>query len=240
MFLASFLDAVSGGGGLVSLPAYLFTGMPVHNAYACNKVCYNIGTAISALRYLKNGLIDKKAASFIGGITFLCSLAASRVVLWLPDRPLRFLILCSMPFVAILILSSRSYPEEDQSGLLAPKKRLSLWILTALVMGAYDGILGPGSGTLAILLFTKWLKYDLTTASGNAKIVVFSSSLAGTISYILAGKVLWAYALPAALCGILGGYVGAGMAIRKGARFIRPMMLLIAAALILKLLLELF
>lgn len=237
--MASFLDAVSGGGGLLSLPAYLFTGMPVHNAYACNKVCYNIGTAVSALRYLRNGLIDRKAATFIGGITFLCSLAASRVVLWLPDRPLRFLILCSMPFVAVLILSSRTYPQEDQSRSLPSQKRLLFWVLTALVMGAYDGILGPGSGTLAILLFTKWLRYDLKTASGNAKIVVFSSSLAGAISYILAGKVLWAYAVPTALCGILGGYVGAGMAIRKGARFIRPMMLLIAAALIVKLFLEL-
>ena len=239
MFLASFVDAVSGGGGLISLPAYLFTGMTVHNAYACNKVCYNISTAIAALRYYRNGLVDRKVSAVIGGITFLCSLAASRIVLWLPDRPLQFLVLCSMPFVAVLIMSSRKYPEENRSGELEPKTRLFFWIMTGLVMGSYDGILGPGSGTLAIILFTKWLKYDLKTASGNAKMVVFSSSLAGSISYILAGKVLWSYALPVLFCGILGGYVGAGMAIKKGARFIRPMMLVIAAVLIIKLFAEL-
>lgn len=69
MFLASFVDAISGGGGLLSLPAYLFTGMPVHNAYACNKLCCNISTAMSAGRYLKNNLIDKKAAFFVGAVT---------------------------------------------------------------------------------------------------------------------------------------------------------------------------
>ncbi len=78
----------------------------------------------------------------------------------------------------------------------------------------------------------------MTRASGNAKVAVFSSTLAGTISYLLAGKILWNYALPVAICGVLGGYAGSGMAIRKGARFIRPMMLVIAAVLIVKLIFE--
>lgn len=238
MFLASFVDAISGGGGLLSLPAYLFTGMPVHNAYACNKLCCNISTAMSAGRYLKNALIDKKAAAFVGAITFICSVLASRIVLWMPERPLSLMLLGSMPFVAVLILANKKYPEEDHSHEVSVKKRNFYWVFTGLVMGAYDGMLGPGSGTLAIILFTKLLRYDLTRASGNAKVAVFSSTLAGTISYVLAGKILWHYAVPVAICGVLGGYAGSGMAIRKGAGFIRPMMLLIAAVLIIKLFIE--
>lgn len=238
MFLASFVDAISGGGGLLSLPAYLFTGMPVHNAYACNKLCCNISTAMSAGRYLKNDLIDRKAAVFVGAVTFCCSVLASRIVLLMPERPLSLMVLGSMPFVAILILVNKKYPEEDHSSEVSRRKKRFLWVFTGLIMGAYDGMLGPGSGTLAIILFTKLLKYDLTRASGNAKVAVFSSTLAGTISYVLAGKVLWNYALPVAICGVLGGYAGSGMAIRRGAGFIRPMMLIIAAVLIVKLLTE--
>lgn len=238
MFLASFVDAISGGGGLISLPAYLFTGMPVHNAYACNKLCCNISTAMSAGRYLKNDLIDRKAALFVGAVTFCCSVLASGIVLWMPERPLSLMVLGSMPFVAVLILVNKKYPEVDRSAEVKGKKKIIRWIFTGLVMGAYDGMLGPGSGTLAIILFTKLLKYDLTRASGNAKVAVFSSTLAGTISYVAAGKVLWSYALPVAVCGILGGYAGSGMAIKKGASFIRPMMIIIAAVLIVKLFAE--
>lgn len=238
MFLASFVDAISGGGGLLSLPAYLFTGMPVHNAYACNKLCCNISTAMSAGRYLKNHLIDIKAASFVGAVTFCCSILASRIVLWMPERPLSLMLLGSLPFVAVLILVNKKYPEVDRSDEVAGKKKIAFWVVTGLIMGAYDGMLGPGSGTLAIILYTKLLRYDLTKASGNAKVAVFSSTLAGTLSYLLAGKILWNYAVPVAICGILGGYAGSGMAIRKGAKFIRPMMLVIAAVLIIKLFIE--
>ena len=238
MFLASFVDAISGGGGLLSLPAYLFTGMPVHNAYACNKLCCNISAAMSAGRYLKNNLIDKKAAFFVGAVTFCCSVLASKIVLWMPDRALSLMLLGSMPFVAILILVNKKYPKEDHSDEVTGNRKIGLWIFTGIAMGAYDGMLGPGSGTLAIIIYTKLLKYDLTRASGNAKVAVFSSTLAGTISYLLAGKILWNYALPVAICGVLGGYAGSGMAIRKGARFIRPMMLVIAAVLIVKLIFE--
>ena len=140
--------------------------------------------------------------------------------------------------MAVLILVNKKYPEEDHSDEVAGTKKIVFWVFTGLVMGAYDGMLGPGSGTLAIILYTKLLRYDLTKASGNAKVAVFSSTLAGTLSYLLAGKILWNYAVPVAVCGILGGYVGSGMAIRKGAKFIRPMMLVIAAVLIIKLFIE--
>lgn len=238
-FFASFVDAVSGGGGLLSLPAFLFTGMPVHNAYACNKFNCCISTLISSLRYLKNGMVDKKTALITGVVTFVCSAGASRIVLWMPDRPLRIMVLVSMPLIAILILINKKYPEQDLSNTLSNTRKISFAVLIGAVIGFYDGMLGPGSGTMAILLGAKLLKYDLRKASGNAKITVLFSTLAATISYVIAGKVLWNIAIPVTVCGILGSYVGAGMAIKKGARFIRPMMLLIAFLMIAKMMLDL-
>lgn len=239
MFLASFVDAISGGGGLLSLPAFLFTGMPVHNAYGCNKINCFTSTCMSSYRFLKGGMMDKRVAAVTGIVTFLCSVAASRLVLWLPDRPLRIMILVSMPFVAALILINRKYPEEDHSSELGNGKKYGFCLLTGVLMGFYDGMLGPGSGTLAILLYTKLFKYDLKKASGNAKAAVLASTLAGSLSHILAGTVIWSITVPVTLCGVLGSYVGAGMALKKGARFIRPMMLVIAFLLILKLALDL-
>lgn len=106
-------------------------------------------------------------------------------------------------------------------------------------MGLYDGILGPGSGTVVMILFTKLLKYNLITASGNTKVILLASTLAASVSYILAGKVIWTVAVPVSVFGMLGGYVGAGMAIKKGTKFIRPMMLGIAAFLVIKMAVDL-
>lgn len=239
MFLASFVDAVSGGGGLLSLPAYLFTGIPVHNAYACNKIATCASSFISSRRFFKNGMMGKKAALVTGSIAFLCSVLSSGVVLFLTEYTLKILVLFSMPFVAGLILVNRKYPEKDESDGMGRKRFFGTCVGIGVIMGFYDGLLGPGSGTLAILLYTKFLKYDLKKASGNAKAAVFASTLAATLSFIAAGKVIWSIAAPVTLCGILGGYAGAGMAIKKGARFIRPMMLFIASLLILKMALEL-
>lgn len=238
IFLASFVDAVSGGGGLLSLPAFIFTGMPVHNAYGCNKFSCSISTCMSSYRYFKSGMIDKKVALTTGIITFICSICASHIVLSLPDKPLKLMILFSMPFVAALILFNKKYPEVDRSSELSPGRKLLFCALTGILMGFYDGLLGPGSGTLAIILYTKFFKYDLKMASGNAKTAVLASTLAASLSYILAGKVLWGIAVPVTLCGMLGGYMGAGMAIKKGSRFIRPMMLFIAFLLIIKMILD--
>lgn len=110
-FFTSFVDAVSGGGGLVALPAYLFTGMPVHSAYACNKVGCVVGSFTSFIRFWKNGLIDMKTALFVGAVTFACSTCGAQIVLHLPDRPLKIMILASMPAVAALIFFQKNYPE---------------------------------------------------------------------------------------------------------------------------------
>ena len=238
-FFTSFVDAVSGGGGLVALPAYLFTGMPVHSAYACNKVGCVVGSFTSFIRFWKNGLIDMKTALFVGAVTFACSTCGAQIVLHLPDRPLKIMILASMPAVAALIFFQKNYPEVNRTSEITGWKRGGLCLLSGVMMGLYDGILGTGSGTVVMILFTKLLKYNLITASGNTKVILLASTLAASVSYILAGKVIWTVAVPVSVFGMLGGYVGAGMAIKKGTKFIRPMMLGIAALLVIKMAVDL-
>ena len=144
------------------------------------------------------------------------------------------MILAAMPAVAALIFFQKNYPEVNRTSEITGWKRRGLCLLSGVMMGLYDGILGPGSGTVVMILFTKLLKYDLITASGNTKVILLASTLAASVSYILAGKVIWTVAIPVSVFGMLGGYVGAGMAIKKGTKFIRPMMLGIAALLVIK------
>ena len=111
MFLAGFMDAIAGGGGLISLPAYIFTGMPLHNVYGCNKFATSLNAFLSAFRFVKNGILDLKIAVPMGIWCFVSAWAASKIVLFLDGEFLKLMIVAAMPVIAALILVQRSYPE---------------------------------------------------------------------------------------------------------------------------------
>ena len=113
-------------------------------------------------------------------------------------------------------------------------------ILIGVLIGLYDGIFGPGTGTFAIIAYTMIMKYDLRTASGNAKILNLASNYASVITYMIAGTVVYSIAVPAAVCGILGNYLGAGFAIKKGAKFIKPMMIVVVVLILGKMFMDVF
>lgn len=177
MFLAGFMDAIAGGGGLISLPAYIFTGMPLHNVYGCNKFATSLNAFLSAFRFVKNGIVDLKIAVPMGIWCFVSAWAASKIVLFLDGEFLKLMIVAAMPVIAALILVQRSYPETSGLHTLTRRQIALRMALCGIVMGLFDGMLGPGSGTLAILLCTRFLKLDLRTASGNAKTMVFATTL---------------------------------------------------------------
>ena len=103
------------------------------------------------------------------------------------------------------------------------------------MIGFYDGMVGPGTGTFAIIAFSILMKYDLKMASGNAKLLNLASNYASLITYAVNGNVFWIAAVPAAFCNVLGSYFGSGLALKKGAAFIRPMILCVMILLMFKL-----
>lgn len=238
IFLAGFVDSVAGGGGVISLPAFMFTGMPAHSAYACNKFSASCGTTFAAGRYLANRVLDLRVALISAAGSFLGATIASRLVLMLRESTLKMMLLVILPVAAALILFKRSYGEEDRSAGLSAKKR---WLLAAAIglgIGMYDGLFGPGTGTFAIMAYTMLMKYDLRTASGNAKLLNLASNYASVVTFALAGTILYQIAIPTALCNIAGGYLGSGFAIKKGAKFIRPVMMVVVVLLLGKMALD--
>lgn len=234
LFGAGFLDAIAGGGGLIALPAYLMTGMPAHDAYGCNKLQSGIGSTAAAIRYWKCKTLDLKPALVSAAAAIIGSVISTHIVFLLSDQELRRLLLIILPTAAVLLLLGRFDGKASNQTCPMNVRNVLLALLLGLLMGLYDGIFGPGGGTICIMLFSLLLHYDLKVAAGNSKIVILVSNYIALISYILSGSILYQIAIPAAICNLVGSYLGAGFAVKKGARVIRPVMIIVVFCLLIK------
>ncbi|MEA4891756.1 MAG: TSUP family transporter [Peptococcaceae bacterium] len=240
VFLGGFIDAIAGGGGLITLPAYLLTGIPVHFAYGANKLTGSAGTTFAALKYFRCGALDLKPALISAAGAFAGSALGAKSALYLDEQVLKSAVSLFLPFVAVFLILHKNKGEKNLSGQLTMKRRAILALLIGFAMGFYDGILGPGTGTFAIIAYNALMKYDLKTASGNAKVLNLASNYAACFTFILAGTVEYRLAVPAMIFAVAGNLLGASLAIRKGSRFIRPVMVLVIFLLLGKMLLDLF
>ena len=240
VFLAGFIDSAAGGGGLISLPAYLFVGLPPHTAIGCNKFSAACGTTLSAARFFKNGAVDWQVAAVSAVCSSIASYIGIRIALMINQETLKTVLVIVLPIVAVLLLFKRNFGTENKSADIPKKKALILAACAGSVIGFYDGLIGPGTGTIAIIVFSAWMKYDLKTASGNAKILNLASNYATLIAVIAGNKVIYSIAVPAAVFGIIGNYIGAGFAIKKGTAFIKPLMICVIILLFGKLFYDVF
>lgn len=238
--LAGFIDASAGGGGLISLPTYLFIGLPSHLAYGCNKFSSACGTTFAALKFFRSGALDIQAACIAAVSSFLGSTLASRMAMLLPDDFFKKLILFAVPIAAAVILAKRNVPDEDTSDRLPAVRKMVLAALIGFFIGGYDGLVGPGTGTFAILAFSSLMGYSLRNASGNAKLLNLASNYASLVTVFLSGSILLPLAVPCAVCNIIGSVIGSRLAIKNGGRFIRPMLLVVLSLLLVKLASDIF
>lgn len=229
-FFAGFVDSIAGGGGLVTLPALLATGLPPHLALATNKGQSVFGTVTSATGYWRRGVINRARAP----VTFACGLAGSILgaIAQLALRPdvLRPLVIALLVAAAVVVAWPRRVVQRP-----AVAHALLWGALVSLVFGAYDGFFGPGVGTMLLVSFVLLFGDSLTRASGNAKIVNLASNLAAFTLFAWRGNILWSLSLPMAAANALGAWTGAHLAIRHGDRFIRVIVLVVVAALTVKL-----
>lgn len=239
VFLGGFVDSVAGGGGLITLPTYFLAGIPTHIAAGTNKVVNGIGTATASVGYLKNGKVNLSIALPAAVGALAGSAAGARLALLLSDALLKGLMLVALPLVAVFLMVKKDFGMETGEGpTVSPCRRLIISLLIGLLIGGYDGLVGPGTGTFMIMAFTALLHLDLISASGCAKVGNLASNAAAAVVYLLSGKVLWAIVVPAALCNALGGWCGSQYAIRGGSRRVRGMIFVVLGLLFLKMLWE--
>ena len=234
VFLGSFVDSIAGGGGLITLPAYLFAGLPVHTAAATNKFSASIGTIWATVKFFLSGKIVLTAAVPAALGALAGSPLGTAVALHISDRVLNLILLVALPCVGVFMVLRRDLGSETVEKALTMRQTVLLSLLIGFCIGCYDGLIGPGTGTFLILAFTTFLGYDLLLSSGCAKVVNAASNVASMIVYFFNGKVLLAVGLPAALFSIAGSQLGSRMAIRGGTKIVRTLIFVVLALLIVK------
>lgn len=239
IFLGGFVDSVAGGGGLITLPAYLMAGVPVHFAAGTNKVVNGIGTAAATVKYFRSGKIRLSVALPAAAGALAGGYIGAEIAKLLSDSLLQGLMLVALPVVAVFLVLKKDFGQETGEAVHSRAYELTVSLLIGLAIGCYDGMIGPGTGTFMIMAFTALLSLDMVTASGCAKVGNLASNVAAAVSFIIGSSVMWQLVLPATLCSVAGNYCGALYAIRGGGKRIRGMIFVVLGMLFVKLLWEL-
>ncbi|MEI7667546.1 MAG: TSUP family transporter [Erysipelotrichaceae bacterium] len=235
VFLAGFIDSIAGGGGLISLPAYLLAGVPIHIAMGTNKVSSSLGTLVASITYFLHHQILKKLALFASIFALLGSYLGSSLALMMNANSLKGLMLILLPIMALFLIKQKPSTVDYQEKPIP-------WLIIALItfsIGLYDGLIGPGTGSLLIYGFVSIIHLNYTQASANAKVVNLASGIASIIAFGISNQINLPLGLAAAVFSIVGNTVGSLFALRFGKRIIQPLLLIVFGLIMLKLLLDL-
>ncbi|MFU0826998.1 MAG: putative membrane transporter protein [Lachnoclostridium sp.] len=234
VFLASFVDSIAGGGGLISLPAYLLAGLPPHYAIATNKFSSSVGTFIATVRYCKNKLVDWKTAIPSILLSLIGSTLGANLSLLVDEKILKIILIIILPMVALYVLFGKNFTKKAAKKTLSRKKVYLIACTASFFIGAYDGFYGPGTGTFLILVYTGLARMDIGTASGNTKLVNLASNLAALTTFWISGKIIFILGIVAALFSIAGSYVGSGLVLKNGYKIVKPVIIIVISLLFLK------
>ncbi|MCD8224412.1 MAG: sulfite exporter TauE/SafE family protein [Clostridiales bacterium] len=223
VFLAGFVDAIAGGGGLISLPAYMIAGLPVHMAIGTNKLSSGMGTSVATWRFSRKGYICWKQAIVCVVCALVGSATGANIALLISDAYFKMIMLVILPLTAAYVLHCRSF--DIQKTPYSMEKTTALSMAVALVIGVYDGFYGPGAGTFLILLLTAVAHMPLRSANGVAKVINLTTNISALAVYLLNGKVILALGLTAGCFSVVGNYAGTCFFSHWGAKSVKPLML---------------
>lgn len=230
-FVAGFVDAIVGGGGLIQTPAalVLLRSYPVVTAISCTKIPSFSGTLFAAIQFLKKVKVNYTLTVVMCVIAFFSSFAGSELLTVVSNEFIKPVLLVILVAVAIYTYTKKDFGQHEAKD-HPPKKELWLAIAISLLIGFYDGFIGPGAGSFLIMAFISLLGYDFLHASAQAKLVNLATNLGSIVLFTIKGKIIWGVALPMAACNAVGGMLGARMAITKGNKFIRIFFLVVIVA----------
>ena len=234
--LAGFIDSVVGGGGLIQIPAMLILlpGAPVATILGTNKFASCAGTTVAVQRYARRVTIEWSTVLPAAITAFALSFLGSRTVTLLSTAFMRPIVLVLLILVAVYVFFVKDLGLIHQPR-HAPEKAKWIGVLIGAGIGFYDGFFGPGTGSVLIFLFVGVFGFDFLSASASAKVINWATNIASVIYFGWSGNILYQYAVPMAVCNVLGATIGARLAIAKGSRFVRIFFLVIVCTLIAKL-----
>lgn len=231
VFVAGLVDSIAGGGGLISLPAYLIARVPAHVALGTNKLSSTMGTVVSTVRLARHGYLKGKifmavcsaAAALIG------SVLGARLVLMVSESVIKHMMIVVLTAVAFYVFRNKDIGDNEKTGTVPEKQVFAISLFAAFFVGGYDGFYGPGTGTFLILILTGAACLDTRSASAQTKVINLSSNVAALVTFIITGNVLYPLGLTAGACSIAGHYIGAGLVTKGGRKIVRPVILVVLA-----------
>lgn len=234
LFLAGLIDAIGGGGGLISLPAYLIAGLPPHAAIATNKMSSTCGTTLATFRFIKNKLVNFKLAvpSVIAAI--IGSTLGANLSLSVSEDIMLYVMVAILPVCAFLVLNKKLFHDGGEDEVRLNKRTYITATVAAFIIGMYDGFYGPGTGTFLIIAFTIFAKLSIKTANAQAKVINLTSNITSLTIFLLNGEVIFTVGLAAAACNMVGGYIGAELVMKNGAKIVKPSIIFVLILLALK------
>lgn len=231
-FAAGFVDAIAGGGGLITVPALMLAGVPPAQALATNKVQGAFGAATAAFSYARRGLVDPRRQMGAAAVAFGAGILGAALVTWLPTQALRYGLPVVLVGIALFFAFKPGLDDTDRVQRMTP----ALFTVTAVPLIAfYDGLVGPGTGAFFMLAFVMLAGYGILKATAHTKLLNLASNLGGLLAFSLIGNPLWGLGALMALAQIAGAMLGARLAMRIGARIIKPLLVISATALALRL-----
>lgn len=284
LFLAGFVDSIAGGGGLISLPAYLIVGLPPHQAIASNKFSAAIGTTASAFRFFRKGYMSRECLLYIV-LAMLGAQVGSRLAVHIPERLFQGIMLIVLPLVALFsflsqhrrekleqrqkearqetleseALSTLQSTDAATSSLTTQKspdpaalessvataqnspvpakvsrRQLLIASIGSLLIGCYDGLYGPGTGTFLLLLLSELAGYNISHAVGTTKAVNLASNIGSLLFFFSTDLIRYAYALPGAAFCMLGHTVGSALVVKKGRKIVQAIIFIVLLLLFIK------
>lgn len=227
LFIAGLIDAIGGGGGLISLPAYLIAGLPPHQAIATNKMSSTFGTTLATYRFIKNKLVNIKLAipSIIAAI--IGSWIGSHISLLVDEKVMLWVLIIILPISALIVLNKNLFNDNGTDEIKFDKRTYLTATVAALIIGGYDGFYGPGTGTFLIIAFTVFAKLSMKKANAQAKVINLTTNITALIVFLINGKVLIPIAIIGAICNMVGGYLGAGLVMKNGSKLAKPSIILV-------------
>ncbi|AML50988.1 TSUP family transporter [Falsihalocynthiibacter arcticus] len=235
-FFAGFIDAIAGGGGLITVPVLLIAGASPIEALSTNKVQGVFGAATAALSYARAGQVSLREQIFPAIIAFFASAAGAFMVSFLPVYLIRFILPILMVGIALFFAFKPGLDDFDRT------RRMSVPVFTATMIplvAAYDGLLGPGTGSFFMIAFVTLGGYGILKATAHTKLLNFASNLGAIVAFSMVATPWWFTGLAMGAAQIAGATCGAALAVKIGARVIKPLLVITSATLAAKLLWDL-
>lgn len=234
-FVAGIIDSIAGGGGMITIPSLLLAGVPPVQALGTNKLQGLFGSGSATLAYAARGHIDLRRQLPSAALAFLGSVVGAAIAVFLPGDVLRIVLPFFLIAIAAYFALKPSLDDVDRAERVTP---FLMGTLVVPVIGFYDGLFGPGTGSFLMLAFVALAGYGVLKATAHTKFLNFASNVGGFLAFAVAGTILWKIGLVMGLAQFAGARLGAAIAMRVGARLIKPLLVVTSCLLAIRLLMD--